>query len=263
MTRASTSCDAGCATLDISTLAWTGSCSHRLAPRARRRYRVAGQYSHRHVGRTVARPRRLRRARHSSAQPDHRIRDAVVVALYLGVLFGIGVTTAAAVASMVVLWVAKGAGSTLARRGRALSFAAGIAIGLLCLIYLTLWWQTLIAGLGRSAPLWSAAALAVAAAISVLLAHAVMVTASAVIVAAAKGSLETPAVASTPRWMVVLAGIVGFGGAALLTISAGRAVRLSRRRADRCRAACAFGLSPSTGSTRSFDELASAGRLPR
>ena len=67
--------------------------------------------------------------------------------------------------------------------GRGCARAAGGLVTLLCLVYLTLWWQTVIAGLGWSAPLWTLSALALAAAISLLLGHAVAVASSAVTLA--------------------------------------------------------------------------------
>ncbi len=68
--------------------------------------------------------------------------------------------------------------------GRWLARGAGGLVTLLCLIYLTLWWQTVIAGLGWSAPIWTLSALVVAVAMSLLLGHAVVVASSAVLLAA-------------------------------------------------------------------------------
>jgi hypothetical protein len=89
-----------------------------------------------------------------------------------------------------------------------------------CLVYLTLWWQTVIAGVGWSAPLWTASALAVAAAISLLLGHAVRVISSAVIVASAvdhsSGKLADRPVPAASWRTTIAAGALTFAGAALL-----------------------------------------------
>ena len=148
-------------------------------------------------------------------------RDAIVVAIYLGGFFGAAMTASALVASLVVSWVARQSGGRFAERGRWLSRAAGGLVALLCLVYLTLWWQTVIAGLGWSAPIWTLSALALAAAISLLLGHSVTVASSAVILAAAGDSPETdrrPGTGSAAQsWRgTIVAGVVAFGGAALL-----------------------------------------------
>ena len=131
------------------------------------------------------------------------------------------------------------------RRARtvAVARAAGGLVTLLCLVYLTLWWQTVIAGLGWSAPVWTLSALALAAAISLLLGHAVAVASSAVILAGAgqrpeaeRAPSTTSAGQSRQSWRTTIAaGALAFGGAALLlTWSAGsaRGRRTRARRAD-------------------------------
>jgi len=197
-------------------------------------------------------------------------RDALVVAIYLGAFFGVAITVAAFLASLMVSWLARRSGAPLAGRGGALSRTAGALVALVCLTYLTLWWQTVIAGFGWSAPLWTLSALAVATAISVLLGHAVTVTSSAVVVANARASegpaVETRLVPVTSWRTSLLAGAVAFGGAALLlTWTAGP----NRRSQDsvpaltvvptglRVRVIAIDGFD-----LRIFEELSGSGRVP-
>jgi hypothetical protein len=143
-------------------------------------------------------------------------RDAIVIALYLGLLFGAAMSIAAYVVALLAAFAARRPSDGPARRGRLWPQAAGAVVALACLAYLTLWWTTVIAGVGWSAPLWTLSALAVAAAISVLLGHAVSVMTSALIVA---GGDE--AAARTASWRTSLAtGAAALGVAALLLTSA-------------------------------------------
>ena len=152
-------------------------------------------------------------------------RDAIVIALYLGVLFGAAVSIAAFAASLAV---ASLAGERVARSARAWSRTAGAIVAVACLAYLTLWWRTANAGADGgaafiwSAPAWTGFALAVAAAISLFLGHAVSVTAFAVIAAGQKsrdGSDETPRRPSSWSWKTSLAaGVLAFAGAAALLV---------------------------------------------
>jgi hypothetical protein len=113
-------------------------------------------------------------------------RDAIVVALYMGALFGTAVAVAAFAASLIVASIATG---RVALRARTLSIRAGAVVALACLVYLTLWWRTANVGFGATAPLswpapvWTGFALAVAVAVSLLLGHAVRVTAFASLMA--------------------------------------------------------------------------------
>ena len=121
--------------------------------------------------------------------------------------------------------------------GRGSPRAAGGLVTLLCLIYLTLWWQTVIAGLGWSAPLWTLSALALAAAMSLLLGHAVAVASSAVTLAAAGDKAAAPNGAGSSRrpWpTTIAAGALAFAGAALLLTWSADSTREApaRRRAD-------------------------------
>jgi hypothetical protein len=146
------------------------------------------------------------------------IRDAIVIAIYLAVLFGAAVTILSFVAALVVSAAARSAGSAFAQRGRALSTAAGGVVSVACLAYLTLWWRTANAGFGWGAPIWTAFALVVAVAISLLLGHVVTLTARAVMMARTPSGAPTPRVPGTSWKLAVSAGIVAFAGAASLLV---------------------------------------------
>jgi hypothetical protein len=144
-------------------------------------------------------------------------RDAAVVAIYLGGFFGAAMTAAATAASLLVWWVSRQAGAGYTRGGRWLARGAGGLVTLLCLIYLTLWWQTVIAGLGWSAPIWTISALVVAVAMSLLLGHAVVVASSAVLLAADSTTESDGRRGAEPSWRgTVASGAIAFAGAALL-----------------------------------------------
>src|SRR4051812_37627363 len=94
-------------------------------------------------------------------------RDAIVIAIYLGILFGAAVTLATIATSLAVAALAS-RGAEYARR---LSRVAGVTMAVASLAYLTLWWRSANAGLGWTAPTWTAFALTVAVGISLLLGH--------------------------------------------------------------------------------------------
>ncbi len=193
------------------------------------------------------------------------LRDAVVIALYMGVLFGAGVSIAAFTASLLVASIA---GEHLVRRASALSRAAGGVVAVGCLAYLTLWWRTADAAFGWSAPLATALALAVAVAISLLIGHAVTATAFAVIIAGHTHRdnypFERPA--TTRRWWrtSAAAAALAFAGAAtLLVITAPRDSRVQPPPLTvvssglRVRLLAIDGFDPAI-----FADLAATGRVP-
>jgi hypothetical protein len=145
--------------------------------------------------------------------------DAIVLAIYLISFFAIATSAAAFVACLAVAWMARRMASEQAARVRRLSVAAGIVVTLVCLVYLTLWWQSASAGLGWSAPVRTMLVLAVAVGISLLLGHAVTVTALAVIVASSGHSLHVPGVPGSSWRTSLVAGALGFAGAAVLLIA--------------------------------------------
>ena len=200
-------------------------------------------------------------------------RDAIVVAVYMGALFGAAVAIAGFAASLIVASIAT---ERVALRARALSIRAGAIVALACLVYLTLWWRTANAGfagtsaLAWAAPVWTGFALAVAVAISLLLGHAVRVTAFASLMA---GLPPGDVPADTPQHpqrhrggSSAVAGVLAFAGAAALLVLT--APDDTRRRSGppltvvsaglRVRLFAIDGFDPVV-----FDELARAGRVPR
>jgi hypothetical protein len=154
-------------------------------------------------------------------------RDAFVVALYLGGFFGMSMAAASLIVSLLVYWFAGRSVDRFATRGRRAAQAAGGLVTVLCVVYLTLWWQTVIAGLGWSSPLWTLSALTLAVAMSLLLGHAVAVATSAVVLSATGGTGDVAgAVAGkrSARTSIASAAIV-FGVAALLFTWASSAER--------------------------------------
>ncbi len=144
-------------------------------------------------------------------------RDAIVVALYFGVLLGTGVTMAAFAAGLLLV----AAGGVLARRRtRLLALGSGVAVAAACLAYLTLWWRVANAGPDWSAPVSTAFALVVAVAISLLLGHAVAIMASAVVMARSPSDERGDDAASALfSWRLSLgAGALAFAGAAALLV---------------------------------------------
>ena len=111
-------------------------------------------------------------------------RDAVVLALYLGLLFGTATAIAALVTTLVLGTLASrfGGAARLESRALGLSFAAAVIVSGACLAYLVLWWHTVSpAGMVWRSALGTSAVLAAAAVISLLLGHAVRVTTVALV----------------------------------------------------------------------------------
>ena len=159
-------------------------------------------------------------------------RDAVVAAVYLGVLFGVAVAAASCAAALLAFWAAgKAPGGRFVSRARRASAVAGVCITAGCLAYLTLWWGASGVTPAWASPWWTASALAVAAAISIVLGHAVAVTAGALTMAlpipeAAPGArqpgfaaADTGATRQSTSWRRTIAmSTATFGAAALLLL---------------------------------------------
>jgi hypothetical protein len=142
-------------------------------------------------------------------------RDAIVLAMYSGALFGAAVTIAALAASTLLATFAR---VRAARHARLLARGAGTVVAVACLAYLTLWWRTTNAGADWSAPVWTAFALVVAVAISLLLGHAVAVMTLAIVMARAPHTTDVRA-SSLFSWKLSLgAGALAFAGAAVLLV---------------------------------------------
>ena len=149
------------------------------------------------------------------------LRDAVVVAGYLAVLFGIGTTALAIVASLLVAGVARRAAGHATPWLRRVPRLTNVVVALSGLVYLTLWWSVAVSG----SPLkgaWTMGALAVAVLISLLLGHASATAAGAVLAHYGIGEPGDPG--SRGRRLVTLgAAVIAFAGAgALLYASTAR-----------------------------------------
>ncbi len=150
------------------------------------------------------------------------VSDALVIAVYLAVMFGVTTAVAAFAVIMPASVIAHSAASSPAfpSRARRVAAAAGILIFLACLAYLTLWWRAAVTTSTTSSgatPFFSAAVLGVAVAISLVLGHAVSVTALAVV---ARVSGAPRSAFLTTRATVVLALVAFAGAGALLFASA-------------------------------------------
>src|SRR4029079_9510219 len=111
-------------------------------------------------------------------------RDAVVIALYLGVFFG----RAATIATFITTFAAGAFARHRTVAGvRRVSRAAGSVVCVSCLPCLTWWWRSTSAGFGWTPPAWTAFALVVAVGISLLLGHVTASAAFAVAIAQHEG----------------------------------------------------------------------------
>ncbi|MEO6237896.1 MAG: alkaline phosphatase family protein [Vicinamibacterales bacterium] len=145
------------------------------------------------------------------------LRDALVLAVYLAVLFCLLVAATAFLVSAVATAFVRTRDDRFASRARLVSGAAGWSIAAVCLLYLTFWWRNANAGFGWSAPVWTAFALAVAVGISLLLGHAVRITTLGVL-AAGGAPAALPRISSTSWGAVVGGSVLAFAGAAVLLV---------------------------------------------
>ena len=150
-------------------------------------------------------------------------RDAVVAAVYLGVLFGLAAAAVSFAAALLASWAAARApDARFFARARRSSTIAGVAVTAGCLGYLTLWWHTAGAASAWASPWWTAFALGLAAAISLVLGHAVAVTAGAVTMALPERG-TVPMGAPRRAWRRSLAAsAAAFSGAAVLLLVTAR-----------------------------------------
>jgi Type I phosphodiesterase / nucleotide pyrophosphatase len=147
--------------------------------------------------------------------------DAIVLAVYLAVLFG---AAAAAIAILAILsagLLARRASSQgdFPRRARRAARGAGVLVLVACLAYLTLWWRAAVA----PAEAWpvpaTAAALAVALAISLLLGHAVTITVLAVLARLGLGPSLGPGGRLSSWKATALLSVVALAGAVALLVA--------------------------------------------
>lgn len=149
--------------------------------------------------------------------------DAIVLAAYLGVLFAL---TTGLVAALAIL-----AGAALARRSaasagfpiraRRIAAAAGLMVGLGCLLYLSLWWRAAMDA-GSTSVAWTSAILAIAVAISLLLGHGVMVTVLAFLARSGLARSLRPGLPLSSRRAIVPLAALSFAGALAILLAAPR-----------------------------------------
>ena len=160
-------------------------------------------------------------------------RDAIVVAIYLGLLFGAAVSLATLIMTFVVAALVRDGAVS---RARPISRTAGAIIAVACLSYLTLWWRSANAGFGWNAPGWTAFALAVAVAISLVLGHVSASAAFATAIARRRVggrhvsvSVRTGSARSTWLPTLAAAALAFAGAAALLVLTAPRESNATER----------------------------------
>jgi hypothetical protein len=151
------------------------------------------------------------------------VRDGVVLALYLGALFGGGVAGAVFVVTFLLGTMAArpGGGAAIQARARGLARAAGVTVAGACLVYLVLWWRTVSpAGTVWHSTAWTVLVLAFTTVISMLLGHAATVTTLALAARGTAGAVPELRLRSR-SWLLTLAvGLFAFAaGAGLLFVA--------------------------------------------
>lgn len=142
------------------------------------------------------------------------VTDALVLAAYLTVPFGLASATLACVAIVSAGWIMRRHADHPARGAwaRRAAIAGGLIVAAACLVYLTLWWRAAVPAGSWTAPLL---ALAVAASIAVLIGHVVTISILAYLVRLGLTGLPTGSPLSS--WRVVLpVGVVALAGAMVL-----------------------------------------------
>jgi hypothetical protein len=154
------------------------------------------------------------------------VRDAFVLAIYLGVFFGVAVTAGSLAAALGLGALASrvGEGPGAAARARVLAMAAGALVAAGCLVYLVFWWRTV--GPAGATPYrspWTWLVLAVAVGVSLLLGHLVRITTLAV---TARGEAASWAILGRSRrsraTRLALGTLAFAAAAALLVVAAPR-----------------------------------------
>jgi hypothetical protein len=151
------------------------------------------------------------------------VRDGVVLAVYLGALFGLGVTILALACTLLLGLLAsrRGADASIQRMAPSVARAAGLIVALACLAYLVLWWRTVSpAGTAWHASGWTWLVLAASTGVSMLLGRAVMVATLAF--AARRTSAPSPLLRLPARtWLPTLglAALAFVAGTVMLFVS--------------------------------------------
>lgn len=142
------------------------------------------------------------------------VTDALVLAAYLTVPFGLASALLACVAILTAGWLARQGASdpAFAARARRAAITAGLIVAAACLVYLTLWWR---AAVPPGAWVAQLLALAVAASIAILIGHVVTIGVLAYLVRLGLSGLPTGSPLSSLRVVVPL-GVIALGGAMVL-----------------------------------------------
>jgi hypothetical protein len=146
-------------------------------------------------------------------------RDAIIVTLYLSVIFGAAAALASFVAAAFVTLFARRAEPRPARR---IALGAGWIVGIGCLAYLTLWWNA--TGAVWSAPGRTLIAVAAAVGISLVLGHAVSLAALALL-SRERASADLSAPALSWRTTLIVALLAFVGTVSVLAVSLVRVTR--------------------------------------
>jgi hypothetical protein len=146
------------------------------------------------------------------------VRDAVVVSLYLAIVFFAAVTAVSFAVSLSAAAVAGARDDRFAARAIRVSAAAHWSIAIACLAYLTFWWRNANAGFGWTAPVWTTFALVVAVGISLLVGHAVRIATLAVLATTGGPAARLPRVPSNSWRLVIGGGLLAFAGAAAVLV---------------------------------------------
>lgn len=147
------------------------------------------------------------------------VRDAIVVAIYLALLFalaGAGVTLGAGLFARTA--VRLGGGSASPHLARLATAGAGVVVTAACLAYLALWWGAINPAPAWRAPAWTSLALAAAVSISLVIGHAVAVTVGALLARESAAPLAGPPAAGRRRAALAVR-VVAFAGAAALLVA--------------------------------------------
>jgi hypothetical protein len=143
------------------------------------------------------------------------VTDAMVLAAYLTVPFGVASAALAFVAILTAGWLARQTAShpDFPARARRAAIAAGLIVAAVCLAYLTLWWR---AAVPPDAWAMQAVALAVAAAISVLIGHVVTISVLAYLAGVGLAGLPVGSPLSSWRVVVPVGAVALLGAMALM-----------------------------------------------
>jgi hypothetical protein len=141
-------------------------------------------------------------------------RDAIVVTLYLAIVFGAAAALLSWAAALAARAVAHRARPGAARR---IGIATGTIAAVACLAYLTLWWGTT-AGTVWSSPVRTIVALAAAVAVSLLLGHAVATATLALLAREPGTQVRAPLISW--RATLLLSAIAFVGASGILALAA-------------------------------------------